>query len=109
MKNQILKSWRIVGGVVLVILLVGQACQKDGIGLMGSSANTLQATHDNQQMIATVQEVGGVTASAFTQQGISSGRVASEGDDGDDESGCRPSVTSNIKLDRTHPDSVIYS
>ena len=103
-----LNSWRIVGGV-LIIFLVVQACQKDGLNFSGKTSvqQTIQTAHDNQQMIAAVQDVASVTAGAFSRQGITSGRIANEGEGNEIE--CGPSVTSNIKLDRTHLDSIIYS
>ncbi|HLZ17564.1 MAG TPA: hypothetical protein VKQ08_11015 [Cyclobacteriaceae bacterium] len=106
--SKALNFWRIVGNT-LIIFLVVQACQRDGASLLerASMQQTFQTAHDNQEMIATVRDIAGVTAGAFSQQGITSGRIADEGVEGEME--CEPSVTSNIKLDRTHLDTIMYS
>ncbi|MGC4021405.1 MAG: hypothetical protein QM734_05415 [Cyclobacteriaceae bacterium] len=94
MKKRMMNSWRVVGGI-LIISVVVLACQKDygleNYSLTQAKAESVQTAHDNQQMIATMQEVAGVTASAFTNQGITTGRVADEGDD--DELDCKAKVS----------------
>ncbi len=102
---------RIVGLVGLTIVLV-LSCQREGdqgflvkqIGINQSA----QAALDNNQMIATAQDLVNVTGSAFANQGITYGRVA-DGDGGDDDFDCKPSITNNIKIDTSHPDSLIIS
>jgi hypothetical protein len=104
-----LNFWRIVGGMLIIILAV-QACRNDQSTSLMTKAKqeqSVQTANDNQEMIATVQDVANVTANAFSRQGITSGRISDHGES--DEMECHPSVTSNIKLDRTRADSIIYS
>src|SRR5947209_16092338 len=105
-----LNLMRIVGLVGLTIVLV-LSCQREGdqgflvkqIGINQSA----QAALDNNQMIATAQDLVNVTGSAFANQGITYGRVADgDGGDDDDDFDCKPSITNNIKIDTSHPDSL---
>ncbi|MBI1770477.1 MAG: hypothetical protein HYR67_19080 [Bacteroidetes bacterium] len=99
---------RIVGLVALIVALVF-ACHEDQNLLLNQKVKqSAQAAVDNSQMIATAQDVVNVTASAFANQGITFGRVA-DGHDDDDEFECKPSIINNIKIDRSHPDSLIIS
>lgn len=110
-----MKNWtrglKVVGGLSLLILISGACHNEMGReSLLVKSEASLSAAEDNHRMIGTMQDMAVITASAFTSQGIVGARTM-DGDDelSEDETGCKPSINSNIKLDRSRPDTVIYS
>lgn len=109
-----MKNWtrglKVVGVLSFVILIVG-ACQNEMAreSLLVKSEASLAVAEDNHRMIGTLQDMAGITAGAFASQGIAGARTMNGDADLEDETGCKPSVTSSIRLDRSHPDTVIYS
>ena len=103
-----MNTMRIVGLVMLLIAFV-VSCQHEAqeekqVQIQRSN----QAAQDNSSMIAATQDAVSLTGSAFANQGIAYGRM--EGEEGDnDDFECRPIVTNNIIVDRSHPDSLVIS
>ncbi|SRR5258706_3242643 len=89
------------------------SCQKDNfMDHMNASMKTELAAHDNSQIIAVTQDAMDVTGAALAGKGISSGRYAAnqrttDGDDGDMD--CAPSISGTFSIDRSHPDTIVYS
>src|SRR6187402_1916762 len=120
MKNTILKSIKSMTLIGFFMLIVW-ACQDENIDKLDSKTQASTAAQDNSQIVATTQEVMNITANAFTAKGLTGGRVAhgdhddddnDDNDNGDDNNNpgeCKPSISGTFSLDRTHPDSLIYS
>jgi len=106
------KTWVSVMGqtaFIAIALLTASSCKDDDPNLSPEQAKEQSKTtaEDNAQMIATSQEVLDITAGAFAEQGVTSGRKLSEGRM--EMGGCRPSVSGSFNFDNSHPDSLIYS
>jgi hypothetical protein len=115
MKNTLLKSIKSMTLIGFFMLIVW-ACQDENIDKLDSKTQASNAAQDNSQIVATTQEVMNITANAFTARGLTGGRVAhGDHDDDDDDNDnnnsgeCKPSISGTFSLDRTHPDSLIYS
>lgn len=103
-----LNSLRVVGLITLMAAFVG-ACQNESAkeSMAVRTQQSASAAQDNNQMLGVMQDVAGVTAGAFSSQGISGGRAASEGDEHD--YGCHPTITNNIKVVKSNRDSLVLS
>ncbi|HEX8059953.1 MAG TPA: hypothetical protein VF473_03410 [Cyclobacteriaceae bacterium] len=96
------------GLAVVAILLVMIGCQEDLVPKKLSSSQQAElSARDNARTMITIQQALDVTAGALQDKGVSQGRVATEGDH--DNYGCAPSVNLTLNVDRTKPDSLIYS
>ena len=93
------------------------ACQKENISKNPSPAQAKLAAEDNAQIVAATQEVMSITAGAMGQENVMGGRIADgdhpdgdhQGEDADDNRGCKPSIKATFSLDNSHTDSLIYS
>ena len=92
--------------MVAALVLIG--CHEDLIPKkLSSGEQAEQSARDNAQTMITIQQALDVTAGALADKGVAEGRVKQEG--GHDDYGCAPSVNLTLNVDRTHPDSLIYS
>lgn len=83
-------------------------CQEDLVPKKLSSSQQAElSANDNAQMMITIQQALDVTAGALQDKGVSQGRIALEGTH--NNYGCAPSVNLTLNVDRTHPDSLVYS
>lgn len=96
-------------GLVILLISIMLACQKDmsesSLSKQTSAQQSAQSAQDNSAMLAATQDAVNLTSGAFANQGITYGRTADDDLDPD----CQPTVTSNIKIDRTHLDTLIVS
>ncbi len=115
MKNALLKSVKSMAFIGF-FALIAWACQDDNASELTSKTQSSNAAQDNSKIVAVTQDVMNITADAFASKGLTGGRVAGnhDGDDNDDDDdndsrGCQPSISGSFNLDRTHPDSLIYT
>ena len=106
---------KLVGEFCWLAFFIVVSCQKDNfISQMNTSikAQAELAAHDNSQIVAVAQDAMDVTGAALAGKGISNGRYAANqrtADGYDDDMDCAPSISSTFSIDRSHPDSIIYS
>jgi len=107
-KSVVQASW-------LLAFLVG--CQNESMMIQSPEQIKAQAevtTHDNAQMVSVAQDAMDATGAALGSKGISNGRYIA-GRDSDDNEGenngnnCASIISSSFTVDRSHPDSVVYS
>jgi hypothetical protein len=97
-------SWVILFGTV------AWSCQKDYVNHQVSpQAQTEIAAKDNTQIVASAQDIMDVTAGALAGQGVTDGSGSSYGRVEGGELDCAPSISGSFNIDRSHPDSVIFS
>ena len=108
--NRKLNLWLAIGMIALMVAIFA-ACQNDSAKetMAVRAQQSISAAQDNNQMLGVMHDVAGVTANAFASQGISGGRVADGGEEHDDDFGCRPTITNNIKVVKSNSDSLVLS
>ncbi|MEI9918231.1 MAG: hypothetical protein WDO14_05445 [Bacteroidota bacterium] len=93
---------------VVAILLILIGCGEDLVPKKLSSSDQAElSARDNAQTLIAIQEALDVTAGAMEDKGVAEGRVKQGGSH--DNYGCAPSVNLTLNIDRTKPDSLIYS
>ena len=96
-------------------MLTMWACQNENADEPSMKTQSVTTARDNSQIVAATEDVMNITADAFNSEGFSSGRIAGDhhddgdDDDNDDSGKCHPSVSGTFDLDRSHPDSLVYS
>ncbi len=110
MRTRMLKSVVRFSWLAFLIVI---SCQKENLSTQTAAsmqAQTELSAQDNSQIVAVAQDAMNATGSALAGKGISNGRYApNERTDGGDDVGCAPSISGSFAIDRTHPDSTIYS
>jgi len=127
MKRSIRKFMGSLLWIALFAMILG-ACQNDDVNPLTTQENASASARENSQIVAVTEEVMDITDGIFVSRGFTGGRIADggPGDDGDDEDeddgddndhgdnhhdsrGCKPSISGSFNLDRSHPDSLIYT
>jgi len=103
--------------LISLLLLIGGACQQEGVDSVKSKEQAAKAASDNTQILAVTEAIMNATEGIAITNDFSGGRTSGgdHHDDDDDNNGdhqskkCRPSISGSFSLDRSHTDSLIYS
>ena len=112
MKDSMEKLFRSFLWIGVFAVVLG-ACVNDDVNPLTTSENAGLAAKENSQIVAVTEEVMDITDGIFVSRGMTGGRTdGGPGHDEDDHSdslGCKPSISGSFHLDRSHPDSLIYT
>jgi hypothetical protein len=117
--KQLVRAFRWIG---LLSFVLGACQNDDNVNPLTSKEQSANTAKDNSQIMAVTEDVMSITDGIIGTRDLSGGRTADgdhhdgnhdddDDDDGDDDSrgGCRPSISGSFNLDRSHPDSLIYT
>jgi hypothetical protein len=91
-------------------LFAVMSCQKENVSTQTSLWGQTELTaQDNSQIMALTQDALNVTGAALAGKGINNGRYAAAERTTDHDMDCSPNISGTFAVDRTHPDSIIYS
>jgi|SRR6186713_257303 len=116
MKDSMEKLFRSFLWIGVFVVVLG-ACVNDDVNPLTTSENAGLAAKENSQIVAVTEEVMDITDGIFVSRGMTGGRTAggpghdghNDEDDHSDSLGCKPSISGSFHLDRSHPDSLIYT
>lgn len=98
-----------------LFILAMWACQNENAEEPSVNASATTSAQDNTQIVAVTEDVLDITADGLTSEGFAGGRIAGDHEDDDDNDGtngggnCHPSISGTFDLDKTDPDSLIYT
>jgi hypothetical protein len=116
MKTLMSNSMRFFGWSAMLALIVFSCNRDDEMSSALRLERANRAGQDNSEIIASSQDVMGITEGVFVDEGISDGRATTggrieNGEYGDDDglSGCPVKISGSFDMDNTHMDTVIFS
>jgi hypothetical protein len=122
MKKSIEKLFKSFLWIGIFAVVLG-ACENDDVNPLTTTEKAGLAAKENSQIVAATEEVMDITEGIFGSRDFTGGRTAGGpghdgNDDGDndhkgdgdhDSRGCKPSISGSFNLDRSHPDSLIFT
>lgn len=99
--------------MLAIVAVIFWSCQEHDMPLTREQQQQrgTAAAEDNSDMLQTSREILDMTGAAIDDQGVSSGRIESDGRiaNGGYSWKCRPSISADFDLDRSSQDSTVYS